>query len=296
LKLALDKVKSGNFNMVKIYFEGLTPRIDKQWEKLGKKPKHFERKIIDDSALKADLAKAQEERAKYEATQKANAGAAAGADAKKEWGWKDSVPPDKLLNLVNGMLVISLSSLYDEIAAMKDKDYDHHFNDPKANFADWAQKVTGDTAFAENLRVAKDKGSALKILELKRDGKPMPPIKKEPPKEAAPASAPPASGAPGTPPLENIATKPDAKPETKPDLEKIVGPSEAFRLENGVELKSLKELKEYLPKIDDATFKKHVGDNYNHFADWVRGTLHDEQLASKMAQAKTKEQLLAAVS
>ncbi len=41
LKLAKDKVKSGNFNMVGIYLDSLTPRITAAWEKLGKTPKKY---------------------------------------------------------------------------------------------------------------------------------------------------------------------------------------------------------------------------------------------------------------
>lgn len=39
LKLSLDKVKQGNFNMVEIYLQELVPRAQKMWIKLGKSPK-----------------------------------------------------------------------------------------------------------------------------------------------------------------------------------------------------------------------------------------------------------------
>ena len=368
LKLALDKVKTGNFNMVKIYLEGLTPRIDKQWEKLGKHPKKYEKKIVDDSALKAELQKAQEERAKFEADQKANAAANAGPEKKKEWGWKDSVPPDKLLSLVNGMLVISFASLYDEITAMKDKDYDQHVTDTKNDFADWIQKVSGEENFANNVRAARTKDATVKILEMKRDGKKLPEIKSQaapssaapvattnvPPAAApgaaippsavspaavflppAPAATPvgaidvvgisnpavpaaniippdtsrsmPASGSPSV--LEQTVSSPAARqpeqsstpapsPPKHRDLERMVvqTPTECFLLENGIALKSMKDLAEYLPSMDDDMFGKHVGDNYNHFADWVRGVFHDDDLADRMAKARTRSELLAAVT
>jgi hypothetical protein len=44
LKLVLDKIKSGSFNVVDIYLEGLKPRIEREWEKLGKKAKPREGK------------------------------------------------------------------------------------------------------------------------------------------------------------------------------------------------------------------------------------------------------------
>jgi len=66
LKLSKDKIKSGNFNMVKIYLEGLTPRVQKIWDKLGKKPKKRELTLIDTSKLKEELEQAKKSREEYE--------------------------------------------------------------------------------------------------------------------------------------------------------------------------------------------------------------------------------------
>lgn len=59
LKLAQDKVKSGSFNMVNIYLEGLKPRIEAQWEKIGKKPKKKEVEVVSEEELKKELEKAK---------------------------------------------------------------------------------------------------------------------------------------------------------------------------------------------------------------------------------------------
>jgi hypothetical protein len=64
LKLAKDKIKSGNFNMVQIYLDGLTPRVQKLWDKIGKKPKKVEIKLLDESLILDAVNKAKEERAK----------------------------------------------------------------------------------------------------------------------------------------------------------------------------------------------------------------------------------------
>jgi hypothetical protein len=317
LKLALDKVKSGNFNMVKIYFEGLTPRIDKLWEKQGKQPKHYEKKLVDTDAIKADVAKAQAEHDKAAADAKATETAGAAATAKKEWGWKDNVPADKLLNLVNGMIVINLSSLFDEVTAMKDKDYDAQNADPKRNFADWILSVTGDQLFADNMRACKTKADAIKILELKRDGKKLPEVKPASnasgtgavasvPAAVAPvaASAPPVVPASAPQNLESRTATPESQTidarvtDRKQRLEKLVaqGPEKYFKLENGIEIKSLKDLVDYLPKMDEAMFKSHVSDTYNHFADWVRGSLNDADWADLLAKAKTKDDMIKALA
>ena len=64
LKLALDKVKSGNFNMVDIYLEGLKPRLKAAWDKLGKKPKKFEKQYVSEEDLQESIRQAKEEREK----------------------------------------------------------------------------------------------------------------------------------------------------------------------------------------------------------------------------------------
>ena len=389
LKLALDKVKSGNFNMVKIYLEGLVPRIDKAWEKLGKKPQKLVRELVDMSAIKSELKKAQEERDKYVAEKQA-AGPAAGPVEKKEWGWKDDVGPEQILNLKNGMIVINLASLYDEVSAMKDNDLLNEFlpeppapaegeqpKKPFNRFAAWVRDAIGDTKLANALAACKTKEELLKVLEQKKDGKdvgdvkppdwftaasqaaPAPaaqPVAKPvegkqsvdgavapadvgpaaPVQEASPALAagkpagtapmsavapdgqpaaekptpqPAAPAAtPNEPPAAPAAEKPAAaKPTVRPapveaakstsSIDSLVVPdeSQAFRLENGVALHGIRELKEYLPKMDDITFRKHVGLDYNHFADWISGVFHDEALAEKVAHAQTRQDLLAAL-
>ncbi len=70
LKLALDKVKTGNFNMVDIYLEGLIPRIKAEWQKLGKTPKKREIKLISDEELQESINLAQKARAQYLKSQK----------------------------------------------------------------------------------------------------------------------------------------------------------------------------------------------------------------------------------
>jgi len=74
LKLAKDKVKTGNFNMVKIYLEGLQMRTEKIWAKLGKKAKKKETYVIDEKTLREELEKAKLARMKYESEQRKKEG------------------------------------------------------------------------------------------------------------------------------------------------------------------------------------------------------------------------------
>ena len=62
LKLVKDKLMTGNFTVVDIYLEGLKPRIEKQWQTLGKKPKKKEIKLIDEKDVESSIASAKKDR------------------------------------------------------------------------------------------------------------------------------------------------------------------------------------------------------------------------------------------
>jgi hypothetical protein len=66
LKLIKDKLMTGNFSVVDIYIEGLGPRLQKQWEKIGKKPKKVEKKLLDVSEIKQSVEEAKKARDIYE--------------------------------------------------------------------------------------------------------------------------------------------------------------------------------------------------------------------------------------
>ena len=49
LKLIKDKIMSGSFSVVEIYLEGLSPRVAKEWDKLGKKAPKLKLELIDEA-------------------------------------------------------------------------------------------------------------------------------------------------------------------------------------------------------------------------------------------------------
>ena len=64
LKLIKDKIMSGSFSVVEIYLEGLKPRIEKEWEKLGKKPKPRLLELANEEDVKKAVEDAKKEREK----------------------------------------------------------------------------------------------------------------------------------------------------------------------------------------------------------------------------------------
>ena len=67
-----------------------------------------------------------------------------------------------------------------------------------------------------------------------------------------------------------------------------VNPENYFRVANGTIIKSLKELDMAIENMGDETFKCHVSNVRNDFANWIRDVMKDEQLANDLLQVKDK--------
>jgi len=265
LKLAQDKIKSGNFNMVQIYLEGLIPRIDKHWEKLGKKPKKYEIQLVSDADIAEAAKQAKASRAEYEKTQKKSGGGeAAGDDSKPktpEDMFKADVPSDKILNLANGMVVINCNSLYDELLAMKKEDFEKDVNYDANKVADWVKDAVGDSDLAAHLAPLIDKKEMTDLLALRKKGEKLPAVKEKPKKPAGEDK--PADGAkPADKPAEakegdKKEEAPAEKPEEKPKEEAKEEPAEEKKEEVPAEKEEGKEeAKEEEKKDEPAEEKK----------------------------------------
>lgn len=170
LKLALDKVKAGNFNMANIYLEGIQPRINKLFEKLGMKPKKLVREKADAAEMKAELEKMKAEHAKdhpEDAEKEAKK-----KNMKPEELFKEDVPPDKIFHLKNDMLVVNPKSLITEIQAMKDDAFESEIKDN--TFATWFRDAVGDEELAKLIEQETEKKAITALLELREKGTKLP--------------------------------------------------------------------------------------------------------------------------
>lgn len=79
-------------------------------------------------------------------------------------------------------------------------------------------------------------------------------------------------------------------------LREVKHPDHYFYLKSGLALKSLCDLESVLLEIDNETFSHHVKEGQNDFAKWVRDTIGDEKLASKLELLDAKEDMAKAVS
>ena len=73
-------------------------------------------------------------------------------------------------------------------------------------------------------------------------------------------------------------------------------PEHTFKLRNGQEIKTLKELADVLISMDDETFNHHVNQNDNHFANWVKDIFKNNELAEKIRAQSTRGELLNALN
>lgn len=74
---------------------------------------------------------------------------------------------------------------------------------------------------------------------------------------------------------------------------KDVAPNKVFLVHNGMKLKNISELMNFLDVIDDKTFNHHVAHDKKHFIDWIRKAVGDKELARKFELAKTREEMIA---
>ena len=146
LKMALDKVKSGSFNMVDIYLEGLKPRVEEAWKKMGKQPKKREIKLVEDVELQREFEEAKRAR---EATGEKEISSPIGAQ-------KNKLPP---LKLKAGVTVNSVTELIDSINTMEEE----AAKAEKEDFAKWVEQI--NPSVAEAVAKAESKEDIIIALE-----------------------------------------------------------------------------------------------------------------------------------
>lgn len=76
------------------------------------------------------------------------------------------------------------------------------------------------------------------------------------------------------------------------NLYKEIQPNEYFYMNNGVILKNLHDLIDVLEVVDEDTYNFHVNNNKNDFAKWVSNVFKDGNLSNKLAQSKSKVEMI----
>jgi len=71
-----------------------------------------------------------------------------------------------------------------------------------------------------------------------------------------------------------------------------VPPESYFYLYNGVIIKNLHEMIEALEIMEEDTFRHHVNDKKNDFAEWINNVVKDKGLAEKVYKSKTRDEII----
>ena len=161
LKLAKDKLKLGNFNMVDIYVEGIQPKVAGEWKKIGKQPKKYEAQLLSEEEMKKEYETAVKARQKLLEEQEKKGAKKEDQKEKAEF---------KPLRLKTGLVVMNTQELQEAFQTMSEDAFKFHVNETKNDFADWAQPV--DPVLSNKLRKAKTKDEALKAIEEGSSAKP----------------------------------------------------------------------------------------------------------------------------
>ena len=140
LKLIKDKLMTGNFSVVDIYIEGLGPRLQKQWEKIGKKPKKIEKKLIDASEIQKSVEEAKKARAVYEKEEEKKKK----VEEKKVEEENIATKIFKPLIFDNGIMISSLKELRETLPGLDIEIFRLHVNSKKNDIAKWAEQISPD--------------------------------------------------------------------------------------------------------------------------------------------------------
>ncbi|MGB9748434.1 MAG: hypothetical protein ACP5H9_00450 [Candidatus Woesearchaeota archaeon] len=71
-----------------------------------------------------------------------------------------------------------------------------------------------------------------------------------------------------------------------------IPPEKYFVLRTGDRIKNIEELKSYLSFMDDETFKHHVKNHKNDFANWIEHVFGKKELAYSLRNCSTKEEMI----
>ncbi len=157
LKLIKDKLMTGNFSVVDIYVEGLGPRLQKQWEKIGKTPKKLERKLLDESEIQKSVEEAKKARAVYEKEEQKKQKKEEKKAEVENIGTKILKP----LTFDNGIMISTIKELKETLPGIDRDIFLLHVNDDKNDIAKWTEQVSTD--LSKKISAEKDK---LKITAL----------------------------------------------------------------------------------------------------------------------------------
>jgi len=169
LKLIKDKIMSGSFNVVEIYLEGLGPRVEKEWEKLGKKAPERKLELVSEKEIQKSIDEAKKQREEIEKKEGKEAEKKVGEEKAKEKLEDKQVNP---LTFDNGVMIGSVKELKNYLPTMDAGIFSVHVNDSKNDIASWIETNFGAEEGAKlKVKTKEELIEALKNFDKKEEGK-----------------------------------------------------------------------------------------------------------------------------
>jgi hypothetical protein len=159
LKLIKDKLMTGNFSVVDIYIEGLGPRLQKQWEKIGKKPKKIEKKLIDISEIQKSVEEAKKAREVYEKEESKKKK----VEEKKVEVENIAIKILKPLTFDNGIMIYTLKELKETLPGLDIEIFRIHVNAKRNDISKWVEQVSQD--LSKKIAAERERSKIVLILE-----------------------------------------------------------------------------------------------------------------------------------
>lgn len=173
--------------------------------------------------------------------------------------WQAEVKPAyKAFETANGVVIENLWQLKQALLDLPNEILSQHVGKDFNHFAEWIDKAVWDHDLAKELRGSNQRWGMVVILERH---------------QMRTLNLPPYLAARWLEPTE-----------------------ETFYLANGQYLKSLDELKHSLMSMDDNLFEQHVQFSPNDFANWVLGSIGDNQLAEILSETDNRKKMLIRLS
>ncbi len=169
LKLVKDKIMSGSFSVVEIYLEGLKPRVEKEWQKLGKKAPERKIELVSEKEIQKSIDEAKKQREKIE---KKEGAAAKNAEKKEEVKEKLEDKQVAPLTFNNGVMIGTVKELKDYLVTMDQGIFAEHVNDSKNDIAKWITENFGEVEGKKfNVKTKDEMKEALESFDKKPEKK-----------------------------------------------------------------------------------------------------------------------------
>jgi hypothetical protein len=145
----------------------LKPRVDKEWEKLGKKAPKRKIELVSEEEIKKSIDEAKKQREKIEKKEARKTKSAEEEEKPKESLEEKQVAP---LTFNNGVMIGTIKELKDYLVTMDKRIFAEHVNDSKNDILQWITENFGEEEGKKfNVKTKEEMKAALENFGKKKE-------------------------------------------------------------------------------------------------------------------------------